>query len=74
MSELLTELQRRRGEMETTELVSKLPPESLREADLVLGVLFNGYNTASVTAIDFVLSSLGFCCRSSRIRNSLNLF
>ena len=42
MSELIAEIQRRRTEFENTELVSKLPPESLREADLVLGILFNG--------------------------------
>ncbi len=29
---------------ESRELVSKLPPENVREADLVLGVLFNGYS------------------------------
>ncbi len=41
--QLLTEIQRRRGDMENADLVSKLPPENLREADLVLGILFNGW-------------------------------
>jgi hypothetical protein len=41
--QLLTEIQRRRGDIENADLVSKLPPENLREADLVLGILFNGW-------------------------------
>ncbi len=46
MSELLTDLQaRRKGDTDKTELVSKLPPASLREAEMVLGVLFNGYKS-----------------------------
>ena len=44
MSELIQEIKRGKNEaVDITELVSKLPPDSVREADMVLGVLFNGY-------------------------------
>ncbi len=29
-------------ELEDTDLVSKIPPKHAREADIVLGILFNG--------------------------------
>lgn len=47
MSELINHIQRRGGDFgddyqQGTELVSKIPPQNLREADLRLGILFNG--------------------------------
>ena len=65
MSELITEIQRRRVETENTELVSKLPPENVREADLVLGVLFNGYENRLNRCYRSLSSN--FCCNSFSI-------
>jgi hypothetical protein len=45
MGELLNQIQKRGtlpDDTQGTELVSKIPPPSLREADLLLGILFNG--------------------------------
>ncbi len=56
MSELIQEIKRGKSEVDITELVSKLPPDSVREADMVLGVLFNGYGVLllrSTFVVDF---------------------
>jgi hypothetical protein len=45
MTELLTHIQKRgtlSDDPQETQLVSKIPPPNLREADLSLGMLFNG--------------------------------
>ena len=33
-----------------SEIIAKLPPPNMREADLVLGILFNGYNNFSIVS------------------------
>ncbi len=67
MTELIVELQRRRSDVENTELVSKLPPENLRETDLVLGILFNGYTFCFFIAFSgiAVFIVILFCIRNA---------